>query len=402
VVRENSFAFSDESRQYYRLLEKLMIIAIDRALPFWRESFEDLGEVRPFTGKELQPEDIRTVEALIVRTVTPVNASLLEGSAIRFVGAASAGMDHVDSEYLEKKGIHFRYSAGCNADAVAEYILTALHTVAARRNWNLQEKSLAVIGVGNVGSRVVRKTRNLGMKVFLCDPPLKDLTGDPQYESFESVLKADILTFHVPLTTTGPYPTWHMLNRDILNRLSPEQYLINACRGEVFDNRELKSYLSKGKILGTVLDVWEGEPAIDYELLELADIGTSHVAGTTLDGKIKAVEMMRAELCRFLGRPIPESNAGFYPKVRHIHPDSAIKSQDVIASVLHQAYAIEKDDADLRALAGIPTQQSSVRFEQLRIQHTLRPEFPHFIVDLNEQQKNLAEIFTNIGFKAKC
>lgn len=376
-----------------------MIIAIDCALPFWKESFESLGEVRPFSGKDLKPEDIRDADALIVRTVTQVNASLLEGSSVRFVGAASAGMDHVDREYLEKKGIHFTWAAGCNADAVSEYILAALHLVASRRNWNLQEKSLAVIGVGNVGSRVARKARNLGMKVFLCDPPLKDLTGDPQYESIENVLKADILTFHVPLATTGPYPTYHMLNRDLLSRLSPEQYLINSSRGDVFDSQELKSYLRKGKILGTVLDVWEGEPFIDYSLLELADIGTPHVAGTTLDGKIKAVEMMRDALCRFWGYPIPENNESFYPKAQRVHPAHETERQNAMASVLHQVYNIEKDDADLRALAGIPAKQSAEGFEQLRTKHLLRPEFPHYLVGLNEHQKDLAGTFAGIGFK---
>lgn len=377
-----------------------MIIAIDRALPFWKESFETLGEVRLFSGKELKPEDIRDANALIVRTVTPVNASLLEGSAVRFVGAASAGMDHVDREYLEKKEIHFCWAAGCNADAVSEYILTALHLVASRRNWNLKEKSLAVIGVGNVGSRVARKARSLGMQVFLCDPPLKDLTGDPQYGSIESVLKADILTFHVPLTTAGPYPTWHMLNRDILSRLSPEQFLINSSRGDVFDSQELKSYLRKGKILGTVLDVWEEEPRIDYSLLELADIGTPHVAGTTLDGKIKAVEMMRDALCRFMEYPVPESNETFYPETQRIHPAHETAMQDAVASVLHQVYDIEKDDTNLRELAGIPAKQSSEGFEQLRTKHPLRPEFPHYIIELNEQQKDLAGVFANIGFKS--
>jgi erythronate-4-phosphate dehydrogenase len=378
-----------------------MIIAIDRALPFWKESFEPLGKVRPFSGKELMPEDLRDVDALIVRTVTQVNASLLESSAVRFVGAASAGMDHVDREYLEKKGIHFCWAAGCNADAVSEYILAALHLVASRRNWNLKEKSLGVIGVGNVGSRVARKARNLGMKVFLCDPPLKDLTGDPQYESIEMVLKADILTFHVPLTEKGPYPTWHMLNRDILNCLSPEQFLINSSRGEVFDSQELKSALREGKILGTVLDVWEGEPYVDYSLLELADIGTPHVAGTTLDGKIKAVEMMRDALCRFMGYPVPESNEAFYPETQRIHPAHETALQDMVASVLHQVHDIEEDDAHLRALAGIPAKQSAEGFEQLRTKHPLRPEFPHYLIELNEQQQDFAGAFAGIGFKSR-
>lgn len=376
-----------------------MIIAIDCALPYWEEFFSDLGEVRPFSGKKLKPEDLRDVDALIVRTVTAVHAALLEGSAVRFVGAASAGMDHVDCAYLEKQGIRFSYAAGCNADAVSEYILTALHIVAARRHWNLKEKTLAVIGVGNVGSRVSRKARSLGMRVLLCDPPLRDLTGDPEYQPFESVQKADILTFHVPLVTGGPYPTRHMLNREVLSRLSPEQFVINASRGEVLDSRELKSALRKRQISGAVLDVWEGEPRIDYSLLELADIGTPHVAGTTLDGKIKAVAMMRAALCDYLGHPAPTKDDAWYPESRHVRPDTLTTQQEAVASVLRQAYDIEMDDAALRALGALPSGQTAESFERLRTHHPLRPEFPHYIVDLDVPQQDLAAVFAGIGFK---
>lgn len=376
-----------------------MIIAVDRALPYWKEAFSDLGELRPFAGNELHPEFLRDADALVVRTVTPVNAFLLGGSAVRFVGAASAGMDHADHDYLQRKGIYFCCAAGCNANAVSEYVLTALYTVAVRNNWTLSEKSLAVIGVGHVGSRVASKARAIGMEVLLCDPPLYDVTGDGKYQPFESVLGADILTFHTPLTDAGPYPTRHMLNRGVIDRLGKKQFLINASRGGIFDGRALLDALHDKRILGAVLDVWEGEPEIDYHLLELTDIGTPHIAGATLDGKIRAVTLIRDQLCEFSGMDLPLNTDGFYPPVRRIRPQQTCSQQETALQVLREAYDIEKDDAALRELAALPDNFRGKSFERLRAAHFLRQEFPHYTVELYESTRLQADIFTGIGFK---
>ena len=378
-----------------------MIIAIDGALPYWKEVFSDLGEVRPFAGNELRPNALRDVDALVVRTVTTVNADLLEGSAVRFVGAASAGMDHVDRDYLLRKGIYFRHAAGCNANAVSEYVVTALHAVAARRNWTLAEKSLAVIGVGHVGSRVARKARAIGMNVLLCDPPLADATGDGRYTPFESVLGADILTFHTPLTDDGPYPTRHMLNRDVVGRLNPEQFLINTSRGEVFDGRALVTALREKKILGAILDVWEGEPEIDYSLLELTDIGTPHIAGSTLDGKIRAVTLIRDQLCEFLGIVSPFNTDGFYPPARRISPQSDNAPGETVSQVLCEAYDISKDDTALRELTPLPEKIRGKSYERLRSARFLRQEFSHYTVEFRDSCRELTDIFVGIGFNTE-
>jgi erythronate-4-phosphate dehydrogenase len=376
-----------------------MIIALDQAMPYWEEAFSKLGEIRLFSGRDLKPEVIHDADALIVRSITPVREHLLDNSSVRFVAAACVGTDHIDLAYLKKRGVAFAYAAGCNANAVSEYIAAALHVIAARRGWKLKNKSLGVIGVGNVGSRVARKARALGMELLLCDPPLRDLTGDPQFQSFDEVLKADILSFHVPLTREAPYPTWHMLDRRTLDRLSSTQFLINASRGAVFDNRELKCALQENKIGGAVLDVWEGEPQIDYSLLELVDIGTPHLAGTTLDGKIKATEMVRDEFCQFFGMKASGNMDELYPGPQKVHPRNGDCNQDVIASMLQQVYDITQNDADLRAIGSLPKERAAESFEHLRIRQILRPEFPHFVVELKEQQKDLAAIFTNLGFK---
>ncbi len=376
-----------------------MIIALDQAIPYWKEAFSEFGEIRPFSGRGLKPEVIHDADALIVRTITPVSADLLEGTSVRFVGAASAGIDHVDREYLNERNIHFAYAIGCNANAVSEYIITALHVIGSQRNWKLRNKTLAVIGVGNVGSRVAQKARALGMEVLLCDPPLRDITGDSQYQDLSDVLEADILSFHVPLTTDGPYPTWHMFNRDLLDCLSPKQFLINSCRGPVFDNHELKSALQQSRIEGAIMDVWEEEPYVDYSLLELIDIGTPHIAGTTLDGKIRATEMVRDEFCRHLGIQSSWKTDFYYPEPKRIHLDNGSGDQDAVLQSLLQAFNIRRPDADLRELGGLPAESAASGYDRLRSNSVLRPEFRHFGVALGEGREDLASMLEGLGFK---
>jgi erythronate-4-phosphate dehydrogenase len=370
-----------------------MILAIDRAIPYWAEAFSEIGELRPFSAEKLKPKDIRDIDALVVRSVTQVDASLMEGSSTRFVAAASAGFDHINRKYLRTRGIGFGYAAGCNAVAVSEYIAAALVLIASRRNWDLCQKSIAVIGVGHVGSRVAIKAHALGMKVLLCDPPLRELTGDSKYQDFEDVLGADILSFHVPLVSEGPYATMHMVNRTILDRLSPNQYLINSARGAVIDNSELKTALGKGRIEGAVLDVWEGEPQVDFSLLDLVDIGTPHIAGTAIDGKIRATEMAREELCSFFKIQTGWNTEALYPKETLIDSLGQSAGQDAVLSMLLQAFDISGFDSDLRR------SRTAADFIQMRINHPLRPEFRHFRIDLRHQDGKLQDIFTGLGFQ---
>lgn len=379
-----------------------MIITLDEAIPYWEEAFSGLGEVRPCSGRSLKKETVRDADALIVRSITPVDASLLEGSAVRFIGAASAGIDHIDLQYLKANRIGFGYAPGCNANSVAEYIAASLCVIASRRSWILRDKSIAVIGVGNVGSRVERKARALGMRVLLCDPPLRDRTHNPEYRNFEDILEADFLTFHVPLVRNGPYPTFHMLNKKILDGLSPGQVLINSSRGAVFDNSELKKALEENSIEGAVLDVWEDEPQIDYSLLELADIGTPHIAGSSLDGKIRATEMVCKALHNFFKISSPWTGDSLYSDPTTIHPVKGCTGQDAILSVILQAYNILNDDGNLRKLGEISSlPDANAGFDRLRSEYRFRPEFRHFIVVLNEQCVQLTVIFEALGFQVR-
>lgn len=379
-----------------------MIVTVDEAIPYWEEAFGKLGEIRPFSGRRLEKTAVRDADALIVRTVTPIVAPLLDGSSVRFVASASAGTDHVDLKYLEKRGIGFEYAPGCNANAVSEYVSVALLVLAARRGWSLEGRSLAVIGAGHVGSLVAGKAEALGLNVVLCDPPLRDLTGNPRYRDLEDVLEADFLSFHVPLTARGAYPTLHMLRKEVLDRLSPHQVIINTSRGAVLCNKDLREALLGKKIEGAVLDVWEGEPHIDCSLLDIIDIGTPHIAGSSLDGKVRATEMVCRALHRFFRIPDPWTGELLLPEPRPISPDPKSGGQDALRSVLLEAYNILEDDRDLRNLAAAASdEEAGAGFDLLRSSYDFRPEFSHFIVVLDERSVQLAGTLKSLGFQVR-
>jgi len=376
-----------------------MIIAVDEAIPYWQQAFSTLGEIRTFSGRKVQPADIKEAEALVIRSVTRVDAALLEGSSVRFVGTATIGTDHLDEGYLEARGIRFTNAAGSNANSVAEYVTAALLVVAQRRNWDLSKKTIAIVGVGHVGSRVLEKTRALGMRALLCDPPLRESTGDHRYQFLDDVLGADILTFHVPLTKTGRYPTYHMVDHALLDRLSPGQYLINTARGAVFDCAALKARLEQSKIEGALLDVWEGEPQIDYSLLDLVDIGSPHIAGYSLDGKVRGTEMIAEEFCRFFKIPFRWDSESVYPKPLGLRSAPGSHGQDALRSLVVQAYDILRDDANLRALKSLPGEKAKAGFDRLRNEYPLRPEFRHYMAESAGSDSLLNSKSKGLGFQ---
>ncbi len=375
-----------------------MIIAVDEKIPYWEQAFPPAGEVRLFSARKVRPADLGDAEAMVVRSVTRVDASLLEGTRIRFVGTATIGMDHLDEKYLKQRGIYFTNAAGSNANAVAEHVVAVLLLTARRREWNLAQKSLAVIGVGHVGSKVVHKAACLGMRTALCDPPLRESTGDRKYLFLEDVLESDILTLHVPLTKEVPYPTWHMFDETLLGRLTPRQFLINTSRGAVIDNGALKNTLRRNGIAGAALDVWEGEPRIDYELLRMTDLGSAHIAGYSLDGKVRGTAMILEELCRFFGIPCTWDTTGLFPPVARIAPASGTSGIDAICSVVLQAFDILVPDANLRALERLAPDVAASAFDRLRNDYPLRPEFRHFAVELDGKNKDLAAPLSGLGF----
>ena len=380
-----------------------MKIVADPNIPYVREAFAAFGETHLIPGREITAADVRDADALFVRSVTPVNEALLAGSRVRFVATATIGTDHIDTGYLAKAGIGFADAAGSNANSVAEYVVAALLELAHRHKYRLRDKTLGVIGVGNVGSRVVRYARALGMTVLQNDPPLEALVGrgaltapmqdalrraggSPPYRfaSLDQVLSAaDIVTLHVPLDDT----TRHMLHRDNLEGFT----LLNTARGPVVDNRALLKAIDGERIDAAVLDVWENEPNISPELLDIVDLGTPHIAGYSLDGKVNGVRMIYEAACRHFNLPATWQPQMPPPDVPRLVVEPAGDDEDVLRRTIQRTYDITGDDDALRR---------DVRaFDQLRAEYPVRREFFNTELVLRGASDSLRQKFAALGFR---
>lgn len=378
----------------------LRIIA-DENIPYVQEALADLGTVQCLSGRDITRAHLAEADALLVRSITKVGPDLVGDTPVRFVGTATIGMDHVDTEYLAERGIAFTNCAGSNANSVVEYVLTALLVLAERKGLDLQGKTLGIVGVGNIGSRLEKKCRALGLEPICNDPPLAQQTGDKKYASLADALAADIVTCHVPLTRTGPYATYHLLAADELKRLRPDTILINSSRGPVVDNQALLEYLDGAGLGGVVLDVWENEPTPDAPLLDRTDIVSPHIAGYSLDGKVNGTIMLRHALCRLLGRELDMQTADLLPEppVPHLTLDAMGLSEQ---AVLHQAmtaiYDIQRDDRDMRPINGLPANQRGPFFDQLRKNYPVRREAANTRVSLSNASSVLQKKLSLLGF----
>jgi len=378
-----------------------MKIVVDENIPFAREAFATLGEVALIKGREATPETLRDCDLFACRSVTRIDAKLLDGSRVRFVGTATIGTDHVDTAYLARRGIAFASAPGSNANSVAEYIAAALLVLARRGGCELAGKTLGVIGVGNVGGCVVRKAEALGMRVLQNDPPRARATGDPRFLSLEALFDADFLTLHVPLTREGRDATYHLADAAFLQRMKPEATLLNTSRGAVADGAALGDALAEGRIADAVLDVWEGEPAVEPRLLSMVAIGTPHVAGYSFDGKVAATEMIYRAACQALGVEPTWSAASIMPPPACPRLElqcSGRPDEDVLREAVAAVYDIEADDRALRELPDGPAERATF-FDQLRKTYPERREFPSTALALRGAGEGLKAKLVGMGFR---
>lgn len=379
-----------------------MRIVADENIPFVKEAFSSLGEVVCLPGRDLCSDLLVNTEVLLVRSVTSVNARLLEGTPVRFVGTATIGTDHIDQAYLTQRKIAFADAAGSNATSVAEYVTTALLTLAEMYEWNLDKMSLGIIGVGHIGSRVERMAKVLGMDVWPHDPPLQRQTGDDRFVNLTEALEADIVTFHVPLTTEGTDPTYHLLDKAYFSRLRMSTVIINTSRGPVVDNQALKDWLDDIGMGPVVLDVWENEPDIDLELLDQTAIATPHIAGYSLDGKVNGTICLHQALCRFLRveQPCPLGHLLPAPRPSTIILNShQMDTQQAICKAFQTIYPIMKDDNQLRPITSQPVNQRAKFFDGLRKNYPVRREASAWKVQINPPDPTLAEKLRLLGFQ---
>lgn len=336
-----------------------MKVVIDNKIPYIREAMEALAdEVVYLPGKEITASVVRDADALITRTRTQCNRQLLEGSKVRFIGTATIGFDHIDTEYCREAGITWSNCPGCNAGAVEQYLHSVLLLLQQEKQVELKDACLGIVGVGHVGSHILSLAERLGMRILLNDPPRAD-RGEEGFVSLETLAReCDIITFHTPLERNGEYRTFHLADRDFFHSLRKKPYIINTSRGEVVETEAILEALDKGLIGGAVLDVWENEPHINLELLDKVFIGTPHIAGYSADGKANATRMVLEAFCRFFGKEMNFHIAA--PEQPHQEYDSDERVRQL------QMYNPHDDCDMLRAHPEL--------FEQLRGDYVLRKE----------------------------
>jgi erythronate-4-phosphate dehydrogenase len=376
-----------------------MKVIIDDKIPYIKGALEPFAEVLYLPGKDTTPAVVKEADALITRTRTICNESLLKGSKVSFIATATIGFDHIDTVYCEQSGITWTNAPGCNAKSVEQYIASVLFVMAERKGWTLAGKTLGVVGVGQVGSKVARLASILGMKVLLNDPPRARVEGETGFCSLETVLaEADIITLHVPLNLQGEDATYHMADEAFFKRLGKKPMLINACRGEVMETKAAIEAVRQERLTGLVVDCWEFEPNPDPTLLSLVDLATPHIAGYSKDGKANGTSMSVQALSRFFnlgiddwtatGVEVPEQTT--LSLVGSSTDGTLLNNQELLAQAILSTYDIRKDDNDFR--------HEPHRFEALRGDYPLRREFPVYTIEATKLPAAVIEQLKQLGF----
>lgn len=315
------------------------VVVVDRDIPFLEGVLEPWFEVRALPGKSIGPVDVRDAVALLVRTRTHCGAALLDGGAVRFIGTATIGTDHIDLEYCKFHGITVASAPGCNAAAVAQYVRAALQALDLDRPGAM----LGVVGAGHVGSLVAEAGRRAGMHVLLNDPPREAVEGSAGFTPLPDLLaQADVVTLHIPL-----WPE----NRDFADAaffaaIKPGASFFNASRGEVLDESALLA--ARPQLGRVVIDVWKNEPAINPDLLAAADIATPHIAGYSIQGKMNGTTaVVRAlgeafgidalKTFRITGIPLPQTSYDIW------RDDAALRSHPENFEQLRSHYSYRND-----------------------------------------------------------
>jgi erythronate-4-phosphate dehydrogenase len=377
-----------------------MRIIADENIPCVAKAFASLGEVTLLPGRGMTPAQVRDADILLVRSVTRVDEDLLHEANVRFVGSATIGYDHVDRVYLDRRRIGFSTAPGSNATSAAEYVVSALLALAAQQGFDPAGKTVGIIGCGNVGSRVRQKLSALGMHCLVNDPPLQEQGEHDDFVDLEAVLHTDVITVHVPYTRRGRYPTHHLVDAAVLAQLRPGAVFINTARGAVADNAALDHLLETRSDLSVVLDVWEGEPDIRMSLLEKLQLGTPHIAGYSLDGKLRGTEMIYRAACAYFGKPLQwqaadDLPAGLSLDLRELRAAPLLSA---LQAAVFACYDIRRDDASLRELLALPATERPARFDRLRKEYPVRREFPQVNLTTGDPDGELALTLAALGF----
>ncbi len=371
-----------------------------------QSAFANAGSTVVLPDREIKREDLLDADALIVRSKTKITAELLQGTPVKFVGTATAGTDHIDAEQLEQRGIYWCASPGCNANSVSEYLIAGLLTLGRRHGFELENKTIGVIGCGAVGSRVVKKCHALGMNVLRNDPPLAAVSADPDFLPLETVLaESDFVTLHVPLVKHKPWPTERMADWVFFEQLKPGAVFINAARGSVCDYDALLGAKTSGAVAQTILDVWSPEPAFRTDIVKISNLATPHIAGHSYEGKLNGTIACYNELCNFFEIPKTWDIAASLPapEIPQLEMDCTDRrDEEVLHDIIQKVYNIEEDDRLIREAAVHSEIDRARGFDALRKNYRTRREFKNTTVTLAGASPELERKIKALGFEVKA
>jgi erythronate-4-phosphate dehydrogenase len=372
-----------------------MKIVIDDKIPFINGVLEPYAEVVYLPGSKIDNKSVKDADAMIIRTRTLCNKELLQGSNVKFIVTATIGYDHIDTKWCEANGIIWKNAEGCNSTSVMQYLASTLVYLSGKYNFKFEDRTLGIVGVGNVGGKVLKLAEQLGMRIVLNDPPVVRQRGPCGYVSLDGILReADIITLHVPLYHEGEDKTYHLFDEAKLNKLIPGTILINTSRGEVVDNKALKKALHLNRLQTAVLDVWENEPDIDLELMNTLDIATPHIAGYSADGKANGTAMSVNAVSNYFRLGLENWYPAGLPQPQNVivHIDGKNKSeQEIISEAVEYTYKVNEDTQRLKS--------SPNNFEKQRGDYPVRREFSSYTVQLVNGSSEISEKLKSVGFK---
>jgi erythronate-4-phosphate dehydrogenase len=358
------------------------------------EYFEKIADVSKIPGRAISAEHLKNTDALLIRSVSKINKSLLENSSVRFIGSATSGIDHVDIDYLQKNDIRFDYAPGSNANSVVQYVFASLAFLSEKYGFDWRDLSFSIVGAGNVGGLLACYLDKLEINFSIYDPFLSEAHPySDNFVSFAEVLQQDVISVHTPLTTEGAFPTQHLFNRQVIHNLSKNAILINTARGAVFDNKALHEEYAR-YAWKCVLDVWENEPDIFVPLLKDVDLGTSHIAGYSYEGKEQGSAKIYQAFVDFFGfKDVPGYPLNNDNKLLDV-PAGKSELEQINQAIL-AAYPIGRDYLQMIELAN---NNPAVSFDALRKYYPLRREFQHYCLDYSTYTASAEKVLRILGF----
>lgn len=325
----------------------MLTLLADENMPMVDELFGDFCWIERKAGREITASDLEDVDILLVRSITQVDQVLLENTSVKFVGTATIGTDHIDLDYLKSANIEFADAVGCNAQAVAEYVLASIAYWAHEKQLDLNNSTVGIIGAGNVGTRLSYLLDEVGIKYKLNDPLLEQAGDERDFVSLDEINQCQIVTCHVPLVSGGNYPTRHLIDAEFLSKMPKASLLINSSRGAVLDNQAALDFLQRNSYMDMILDVWENEPNLNVELAKKSLLATPHIAGYSLEGKIRGTYFLYQAVRQWLNKETGVS-------LKSLLPHSKLWEKPKYLADLHNSikpfYDVKDDDLALRVV----------------------------------------------------